>query len=67
LNKDENTGASMGANYEGKIGKWDVQSINSFATKSYAGIKRGSFSQISESAVSFLILSVLLYNIRIRR
>lgn len=42
-NKDENTGASMGANYEGKIGKWDIQSVNSFATKSYAGIKRGSF------------------------
>ena len=43
VNKDENTGASMGANYEGKIGQWDIQSINSFATKSYAGIKRGSF------------------------
>ncbi|MFZ4928458.1 hypothetical protein [Chryseobacterium sp. Mn2064] len=42
-NKDENAGALMGANYEGKIGKWDIQSINSFATKSYAGIKRGSF------------------------
>lgn len=42
-NKDENTGASVGANYEGKIGKWDIQSVNSFATKSYAGIKRGSF------------------------
>jgi len=43
LNKDENAGASMGANYEGKVGKWDIQSVNSFATKSYAGIKRGSF------------------------
>lgn len=32
----------MGANYDGKIGKWDIQSVNSFATKSYAGIKRGS-------------------------
>ncbi|MDQ0594543.1 hypothetical protein QFZ37_002912 [Chryseobacterium ginsenosidimutans] len=42
-NKDENAGASMGANYDGKIGKWDIQSLNSFATKSYAGIKRGSF------------------------
>jgi hypothetical protein len=42
-NKDENAGALMGANYEGKIGKWDIQSVNSFATKSYAGIKRGSF------------------------
>ncbi|MFY1047197.1 hypothetical protein [Chryseobacterium sp. GP-SGM7] len=42
-NGDENTGALMGASYEGKIGKWDLQSINSYATKSYAGIKRGSF------------------------
>lgn len=42
LNNDENAGASMGANYDGKIGKWDIQSVNSFATKSYAGIKRGS-------------------------
>ncbi|CEJ68771.1 Ubp3 associated protein Bre5 [Chryseobacterium oranimense G311] len=42
-NNDENAGALMGANYEGKIGKWDIQSVNSFATKSYAGIKRGSF------------------------
>lgn len=42
-NKDENAGASMGFNYDGKIGKWDVQSVNSFATKSYAGLKRGSF------------------------
>ncbi|WP_312177413.1 hypothetical protein [Chryseobacterium sp.] len=43
LNKDENAGASVGANYEGKIGTWDLQSVNSFATKSYVGIKRGSF------------------------
>lgn len=43
LNKDENAGASVGANYEGKMGNWDIQSVNSFATKSYAGIKRGSF------------------------
>ncbi len=43
LNKDENAGASMGANYEGKLGSWDIQSVNTFATKSYAGIKRGSF------------------------
>ncbi|KQT20994.1 hypothetical protein ASG22_16390 [Chryseobacterium sp. Leaf405] len=50
VNKDENAGALMGANYEGKIGKWDIQSINSFATKSYAGIKRGSF--ISNQRIS---------------
>lgn len=42
-NKDENEGALIGANYEGKMGKWDIQSVNSFASKSYAGIKRGSF------------------------
>jgi len=42
-NKDENAGALTGIHYEGKIGKWDIQSVNSFATKSYAGIKRGSF------------------------
>lgn len=49
-NKDENAGALMGASYEGKIGKWDIQSVNSFATKSYAGIKRGSF--ISNQRIS---------------
>ncbi|MCY0979250.1 hypothetical protein PGH12_01740 [Chryseobacterium wangxinyae] len=61
LNQDENAGALMGANYEGKIGIWDVQSINSFATKSYAGIKRGSFfsnqrisRQFSDSQRAFL-------------
>lgn len=61
VNKDGNTGASMGANYEGKIGKWDIQSINSFATKSYAGIKRGSFfsnqrisHQFSDSQRAFI-------------
>ncbi|WP_162990014.1 hypothetical protein [Chryseobacterium sp. 6424] len=42
-NHDENAGALVGANYDGKVGKWDIQSVNSFATKSYAGIKRGSF------------------------
>ena len=43
VNNDEKAGASVAANYEGKIGLWDVQSVNSFATKGYAGIKRGSF------------------------
>ncbi len=42
-NKDENAGASMGFNYSGRLGNWDIQSDNSFATKSYAGLKRGSF------------------------
>jgi len=60
-NRDENAGALMVANYEGKIGKWDVQSVNSFATKSYAGIKRGSFisnqrigRQFSDSQRAFI-------------
>ena len=43
VNNDEKAGASVAANYEGKIGLWDIQSVNSFATKGYAGIKRGSF------------------------
>lgn len=43
LNKDENAGATMGFNYMGKLGAWDLQSSNSFATKNYAGLKRGSF------------------------
>jgi hypothetical protein len=43
VNNDENAGASVAANYEGKMGRWDIQSVNSFATKGYAGIKRGSF------------------------
>ena len=60
-NKDENAGVLVGANYEGKIGMWDLQSVNSFATKSYAGIKRGSFfsnqrigRQFSDSQRAFL-------------
>ncbi len=42
-NRDENTGAAIGANYDGKLEKWEIQSSNFFATKSYAGIRRGSF------------------------
>ncbi|MCW3170252.1 hypothetical protein OMO38_17120 [Chryseobacterium sp. 09-1422] len=54
-NKDENAGALMGANYEGKIGIWDLQSVNSFATKSYAGIKRGSFFSNQRIARQFSV------------
>lgn len=43
VDKDENPGASMGLNYNTWFGKWDVQSTNSFATKNYAGLNRGSF------------------------
>lgn len=42
-NGDENAGAAIGFNYGGRLGKWDIQSDNSFASNSYAGLKRGSF------------------------
>ncbi len=44
LNKDQNTGATAGLNYDIRIGVWDFQSLNSYASKSYAGLSRGSFS-----------------------
>lgn len=43
LNKDENAGASIKLDYDTRIGQWDFQSLNSFATKSYAGLNRGAF------------------------
>ena len=42
-NNDENAGASTGLNYDTRMGKWDFQSVNTFGTKSYAGLSRGSF------------------------
>ncbi len=42
VNNDSNVGASVGIDYSGKLGKWNIQSMNSFSTKSYAGLKRGS-------------------------
>ncbi|WP_241773467.1 outer membrane beta-barrel family protein [Chryseobacterium sp. Leaf394] len=61
VNKDENAGGLVGAIYEGRAGRWDLQSTNSFATKSYAGIKRGSFfsnqrigRQFSDSKRAFI-------------
>lgn len=41
---DENSGASTGLNYRSQIGRWDFQSTNSLATKSYVGLNRGSFN-----------------------
>src|SRR5699024_11309094 len=41
--KDENAGASMGLDYNTRMGKWELQSLNSFSTESYAGLNRGSF------------------------
>lgn len=43
INNDENIGVSAGVNYDTRMGKWDFQSVNSFGTKSYAGLNRGSF------------------------
>ena len=43
LDKDENAGASMGLDYNTRMGKWELQSLNSFSTESYAGLNRGSF------------------------
>ena len=43
INNDENVGASAGLNYDTKADKWDFQSVNSFGTKSYSGLNRGSF------------------------
>lgn len=62
LTNDQNTGASVGLNYDTRIGKWDFQSLNSYASKSYAGLKRGSFffnqrigHEFSESKRVFLV------------
>lgn len=44
INKDENTGASAGLNYETRFGKWELQSLNNIASKSYAGLNRGSYN-----------------------
>lgn len=41
--KDDHTGASAGLNYETRLDKWDFQSLNSWTSKSYAGLSRGSF------------------------
>lgn len=42
LNKEGNFGASTGVNYEFRSNKWELSSNNTFATKSYAGMDRGS-------------------------
>lgn len=43
VNKDENIGASLAANYMGQFDNWNIQSLNSYTTKSYIGLNRGSF------------------------
>ncbi|MDN6289719.1 MAG: hypothetical protein L0J63_05440 [Tetragenococcus koreensis] len=42
--KEENLGASVAANYETKLKKWDFHSLNSWASKTYAGLNRGAFN-----------------------
>ncbi|EGV44582.2 hypothetical protein BZARG_2168 [Bizionia argentinensis JUB59] len=42
--QDENSGASARLNYRSQIGNWDFQSTNSLASKSYAGLNRGSYN-----------------------
>ncbi|WP_245574854.1 SdrD B-like domain-containing protein [Aequorivita capsosiphonis] len=44
VNDDQNTGISAGLNYETRFGKWEFQSLNDIASKSYAGLNRGSFN-----------------------
>lgn len=41
---DENGGASAVVNYGNQWRNWDFQSLNSYATKSYVGLNRGSFN-----------------------
>lgn len=40
---DRHLGASGGLNYDTRFGKWNFKSFNSYATRSYAGLGRGSF------------------------
>lgn len=53
LNNDQNSGGSAGLNYNTRIGKWDIQSLNSYSTKSYAGLSRGSFHFIQRIGHEF--------------
>src|SRR5699024_8925174 len=43
VTKDEHFGASIGLNYEATLGKWDFHSLNSWASRNYAGLNRGAF------------------------
>lgn len=44
INKEEHAGASSSINYDYRMNQWEISSINSFATKNYAGMNRGSFN-----------------------
>lgn len=41
---DENMGSSLAFNYNSHLGRWDFQSSNSFSSKHYVGLNRGSFN-----------------------
>lgn len=43
MNNDQNTGATAELNYDANMGNWNFQSLNSYATKAYAGLSRGSY------------------------
>ncbi|MGV8815452.1 MAG: hypothetical protein ACOH2D_15220 [Gelidibacter sp.] len=44
IQKDKNSGASVGLNYDTSLGHWDFQSLNTYTTSGYAGMSRGSFN-----------------------
>lgn len=61
-NKDENTGALIGLNYDVRMGDWDLQSLNNVSSKHYAGLSRGSLNlyqnlgyRLSHSSRLFLL------------
>ncbi|WP_150452433.1 SdrD B-like domain-containing protein [Arenibacter lacus] len=44
VNQEQNLDASARINYETKLGRWEFQSLNNIAGRSYAGLSRGSFN-----------------------
>lgn len=44
--EDQKSGASAGLNYNLHLGDWDFRSTNSFASKNYVGLNRGSYNLI---------------------
>lgn len=44
LTKEQHLGASTSLNYDYRKDRWDLSSLNTFGTKYYAGMNRGSFN-----------------------
>lgn len=44
ISDEEHAGASTSINYDYRMARWDLSSLNSFASKNYAGMNRGSFN-----------------------